>query len=226
MKILIAEDDAVSRKLLETQLKRWGYTVLVCQDGGEAWEVMQNEEAPMLAILDWMMPVIDGPEICKRIRGLNKASEPYLILLTSKEGSQNIVSGLEAGADDYITKPFDSPVLHARVRGGLRILELQSNLSRRVKDLEKALAEVKQLRGLLPICSYCKKVRDDNNYWKEVDTYLAENTATRLSHGFCPDCFEKHVKPQLDELDFIDEELGQVGGEIVEPPNRCDCNVP
>ncbi|HAV65366.1 MAG TPA: hypothetical protein DCY13_23700, partial [Verrucomicrobiales bacterium] len=102
---------------------------------------------------------------------------------------------------DYVLKPFDAAVLRARVDVGIRVLELQGKLSRRVTELEEALANVKRLQGLLPICSYCKRVRDDGNYWKQVDMYIAEHTEAKLSHGFCPDCFEVHVRPQMDEAE-------------------------
>ncbi len=200
MNILIAEDDAVSRRLLETHLQRWGHEVQSFADGQEAYDTIAGARAPLLAILDWMMPGLDGPDICRKLRQTEQNIHPYLVLLTSKEGSQSIVEGLKAGADDYVTKPFDAAVLRARVDVGLRVLRLQQKLSDRVTELEVALANVKRLQGLLPICSYCKRIRDDGNYWKQVDTYLAENTDAKLSHGFCPDCFEVHVRPQIDAL--------------------------
>jgi len=200
MNILIAEDDAVSRRLLETHLKRWGHEVQSYEDGQEACDVIARAETPLLSILDWMMPGMNGPDICRKLRQTEQIVHPYIVLLTSKEDSQSIVEGLKAGADDYVTKPFDAAVLRARVDVGLRVLRLQQKLSTRVTELEIALANVKRLQGLLPICSYCKRIRDDGNYWKQVDTYLAENTDAKLSHGFCPDCFEIHVKPQIDAL--------------------------
>lgn len=206
MKIIIAEDDALSRRLLETHLQRWGHEVLGFDDGLLALEAICRAGEPTLAILDWMMPGLDGPEICRRIRLDPAIAQPYLVLLTSKEGAQSTVEGLKAGADDYVTKPFDAGVLRARVDVGVRVLELQSKLARRVKELEDALANVKRLQGLLPICSYCKRVRNDGNYWQQVDMYIAEHTEAKLSHGFCPDCFETHVKPQMAALEDLIEE--------------------
>ena len=203
MKIIIAEDDVLSRRLLETHLQRWGHEVDAYADGAEALAAIRKAVTPAIAILDWMMPGLDGPEICRRVREDQSISQPYLVLLTSKEGSQSTVEGLKSGADDYVTKPFDAAVLHARVDVGIRVLELQSKLARRVKELEEALANVKRLQGLLPICSYCKRVRNDGNYWQQVDLYIAEHTEAKLSHGFCPDCFEVHVKPQMAELDAL-----------------------
>ena len=211
MKIVIAEDDALSRRVLETQLQRWGHEVVAFADGEQALAALQAGGQSVLAILDWMMPGLDGPEICRRIRGNQEIDQPYLVLLTSKEGTQSTVEGLSAGADDYVVKPFDASVLQARVNVGMRVLELQGKLARRVKELEEALANVKRLQGLLPICSYCKRVRNDGNYWQQVDAYITENTEARLSHGFCPDCFETHVKPQLAELN---EQLGEPAGSL------------
>jgi DNA-binding response OmpR family regulator len=113
---------------------------------------------------------------------------------------EDIVAGLAAGADDYITKPFDIQELRARVQVGLRIVELQESLSVRIKELEDALAQVKQLRGLLPICSYCKKIRDDQNYWQKVESYLSQHSEARVSHSVCPECYEQIVKPELEKL--------------------------
>ncbi len=129
MRILIAEDDPVSRRVLQAHLNRWGYEVLVTHNGREAWQALEQENAPQLAILDWMMPVMDGIEVVRRLREhRSQRSYVYAILLTAKSQKEDIVIGLEAGADDYLTKPFDASELHARVRTGRRILELQSQL--------------------------------------------------------------------------------------------------
>jgi DNA-binding response OmpR family regulator len=200
MKVLIAEDDTVSRRLLEATLIRWGYEVVVASDGVEAWEALQSDGAPSLAILDWMMPGLDGLEVCRRIRKMPSSTPPYLILLTAKGGREDLVTGLEAGANDYVTKPFNREELRARVQVGVRMVELQQHLADRVRALEEALARVKQLQGLLPICSYCKKIRDDQNYWQQVESYIAEHSQAQFSHSICPDCYEKLVKPELDQL--------------------------
>ena len=200
MKILIAEDDMVSRRLLEATLIKWGYEVVVTCDGAEAWEVFQQVAAPMLAILDWMMPSMDGIELCRKIRHALMPTPPYLILLTAKGRREDVVTGLRAGADDYVTKPFDREELRARVQVGMRIMELQQSLADRVNALEEALARVKQLQGLLPICSYCKKIRDDQNYWQQVESYISEHSEAQFSHSICPDCYERCVKPELEQL--------------------------
>ena len=128
MRILIAEDDPVSRRLLEATLRRWGNEPVVCRDGGEAWKVLQNEDAPKLLILDWMMPHLDGLELCRRVRKQSEEEYVYIILLTAKVEKEDIIEGLEAGADDYITKPFNMQELKVRLRAARRILELQEAL--------------------------------------------------------------------------------------------------
>jgi len=200
MRILIAEDDAVSRRRLEATLQKWGYEVLAVEDGLAAWEVLQGEMPPPLAILDWMMPGMDGIEVCRKVRERSPSRPLYIIVLTARGSREDVVAGLQAGGDDYVTKPFDREELHARVKVGLRVLQLQMNLADRVRELEEALARVKQLQGLLPICSYCKKIRDDQNYWQQVEGYISEHSEAVFSHGICPDCFEKFVKPELNKL--------------------------
>lgn len=128
MKVLIAEDDAVSRRLLEATLMRWGYEVIVTRDGNEAWQVLQQIDAPPLAILDWMMPGMDGVEICRMVRQHGDEPYIYLILLTTKSLKEDIIEGLDAGADDYLTKPFNPSELQVRLRAGTRIISLQADL--------------------------------------------------------------------------------------------------
>lgn len=200
MRILIAEDDAISRRVLEATLVKWGYEVVIANDGTEAWETLRSEGAPMLAILDWMMPGLDGPEVCKKLRQMAHPAPPYVILLTALTRKEDVVVGLQAGADDYLTKPFDRGELHARVQVGLRVLDLQRKLAERIAELEEALSRVKQLQGLLPICAYCKRVRDDQNYWQQVESYLTGHSEARFSHSICPECYSKVVLPELEEI--------------------------
>jgi sigma-B regulation protein RsbU (phosphoserine phosphatase) len=200
LRILVAEDDLVSRHALEGRLRKWGYEVAGFADGTSAWEALQAEDAPRLVILDWLMPGLDGIEICGKMRAEPHVRPAYIILLTARTGRENVIQGLDAGADDYVTKPFDFDELRARVQVGVRVVELQNALSERVRELEEALSRVKQLQGLLPICSYCKKIRDDRNYWQQVEGYISEHSEAQFSHGICPECFEKYVKPELESL--------------------------
>jgi sigma-B regulation protein RsbU (phosphoserine phosphatase) len=200
VRILIAEDDVVSRHLLETTLTKWGYEVVSTTDGIQAFDALSQPDAPSLAVLDWMMPGMDGAEVCRRARSLGAERLLYIILLTAKGRKEDIVQGLTAGADDYVIKPFDRSELKARISVGERILRLQAELATRVKELELALANVKLLQGLLPICCYCKKIRNDQNYWQQVDTYVADHSEAQFTHGICPECREKIVKPELERL--------------------------
>ena len=198
MEILVAEDDLVSRRALEATLARWGHPVVVVSDGSAAYDVLSRDRSPRLAILDWMMPGMDGPTVCRLVRANAGRQAPYLILLTARGAAEDRVAGLEAGADDYISKPFDRAELHARIKVGLRMLTLQRSLADRVAELEQALAQVKQLQGLLPICSYCKKIRDDQNYWQQVESYIGQHAEVKFSHGICPGCFDTVVKKQIE----------------------------
>ena len=200
MRVIIAEDDAVSRRILETLLRKWGHEVTITEDGEAAWDVLREPGAPSLAILDIMMPGIDGLEVCRRLRQLPNTIPPYVILLTANHGVREIVKGIEAGADDYLTKPYDRDELRVRLQVGVRIVELQTSLAERVGQLEVALAQVKQLEGILPICSYCKKIRNDVDCWEHVETYVTDHSEAEFSHGICPACFENTVKPQLESL--------------------------
>jgi len=132
------------------------------------------------------MPNMDGAELCRRVRSNPQAKYTYVILLTSLEGKEKYLEGMEAGADDFINKPFDRDTLAARIRVAERILALQD--------------EVKQLEGLLPICAYCKKIKDDENHWQHMETYISHRTEANFSHGICPECYQKHMVPQLEQL--------------------------
>ncbi len=199
--ILVADDDPVLRLIATTMLKRAGYAVTPVSDGQQALTLLTADEGPSLALLDWVMPRLDGPEVLRRVRAAQGSRPPYVILVTSRGGADDIVAGLDAGANDYLTKPVDEEELIARVRVGIRVLELQEALADRVRRLEEALGNVRRLQGLLPMCAYCKSIRDDRNYWQQVETYLSERSDVQFSHSYCPSCYEVHVRPQVEELE-------------------------
>jgi DNA-binding response OmpR family regulator len=148
-RILVAEDDPVSRKLISTRLANWGYEVVITNDGAEAMTVLRGPEAPSIAILDWTMPEMDGLEICRRVREVEKTI--YIILLTARGSKENIIEGLRAGADDYLVKPFDAEELQARILVGLRVMTLQETLVDRVKALEAASSAIESLKLQIPL---------------------------------------------------------------------------
>ena len=196
MKILIADDSRTVLGVLHTAMEKWGYEVVEAPDGREALRILLGKDAPRLAVLDWVMPGLTGPEVCRRIREFEAESPPYLILLTVMGKSRDVVAGFAAGADDYLAKPFDSDELRARVHVGVRVLKMQERLRHQVTELQEALDNVQRLEGMLPICSYCKKVRDDHDYWQQVETYMSKHAGVQFTHGICPDCIGKALKPQ------------------------------
>ena len=202
MKILVAEDDAVTRRMLVVTLERLGWDVITAEDGNAAWrvfETLKGKDAPEIAVLDWMMPGIEGIEICRRLHTTPGFELVYIILVTSRGGKEDLSYGLAAGANDYITKPFDPVELEARVRVGQRMVKLQTSLAARVTEVEAALAHVQRLQGLLPICSYCKKVRNEANYWEQVESYFTTHSDLDFTHSICPQCTEK----MLGEVDAL-----------------------
>jgi DNA-binding response OmpR family regulator len=199
MRILIAEDDPVTRRLLEGLLRSWGHEVSVSHDGACALERLQSADAPQLALLDWMMPGLDGPQVCRALRQRADSQSTYLILLTSRADRTDVIAGLEAGADDYLVKPFHPDELRARLNAGTRIVELQQRLASQVAELQKALDDVQRLSGLLPICSYCKAIRDDSNYWHRVEEYVSEHSTVKFSHGICPKCIDAAMKEAVED---------------------------
>jgi CheY-like chemotaxis protein len=198
--VLVADDEPVARAVVAAVLRKAGYDVRISRDGNEAWAELSGDKPPTLALLDWMMPGLDGPQIVERVRAQADRAPTYVILLTSRDQPADIVAGLRAGADDYVTKPPDEDELVARVNVGRRVVELQTALADRVRSLEEALANVKTLQGLLPMCAYCKAIRNDQNYWERVETYFHEHSGVQFSHSYCPSCYERFVKPQLEAL--------------------------
>jgi phosphoserine phosphatase RsbU/P len=200
VRVLIAEDDVVSREFLAFTLRGWGYEVVQAGDGGAAWQALAQPHPPRLAILDWMMPHLDGLELCAKIRRSPPHCGTYIILLTARGKPEDVVRGLRSGADDYLIKPFDREELRARLQVGQRVSDLQAKLTAHVRELQAALRSVRKLQGLLPICAYCKKIRNDQNYWQQVEAYISEHTQAQFTHGICPECFEKIAPHDLEKL--------------------------
>ncbi|MCX5819363.1 MAG: response regulator transcription factor [Deltaproteobacteria bacterium] len=196
MRILIAEDDFTSRTVLTAVLKKQGHEVMAMVNGTEAWQALQQPDSPKLAILDWMMPEIDGPEVIRRVRALQTDRPPYIIMLTTKGDKADIIAGLEAGANDYLAKPFDPGELRARIEVGRRLVEMQDALAAKVEELRQAFDQIKTLRGIVPICANCKKIRDDQGYWNQVEVYVRDHTEAEFSHGICPECM-KELYPEF-----------------------------
>ena len=196
MRVLIADDDPVAAMAVSRSMSNWGFETTVVHDGLAAWEHLTSSDPASLAIVDWEMPGLEGPELCRRVRSDTERAHLYLILLTARNSSTDLVAGLEAGADDYLIKPVDLNELKARVQVGVRVVSLQARLAEEVAELQATLDNVRRLRGLLPICAYCKRIRDDRNYWQRVEVYVSEHTDATFTHGICPSCLEG-AKAQL-----------------------------
>lgn len=185
MKVLIAEDDMVASRVLEAALRKLGHEALVANDGESAWKILQTESVRTV-VSDWQMPRLDGLDLCRRVRK-REGDYVYFILLTHMEASEkNLGEATDAGVDDFLAKPINSTQLWMRLRVAERILGFTT--------------EVRQLESFLPICGYCKKVRDDQNYWQQIEEYINTRTGTNFSHGVCPECIEKVLRPQLAKL--------------------------
>ena len=201
LQVLVADDEPVSRTVVGAMLKKAGYVVTYAPDGEQAWQRLDSPTAPTLALLDWEMPGLQGPEVIERIRSKQSQTPTYVILLTSRDSSADIVRGLRAGADDYVTKPANEDELVARVNVGARVVRLQAALADRVRSLEEALANVKALQTLLPMCAYCKSIRNDQNYWEKVETYFTQHSNVSFTHSYCPNCYDRYVLPELEALE-------------------------
>ncbi len=198
MKILIAEDDYTSRLMLQVILEKWKYKVVTAENGTEAWDLLQENEQPQIAILDWEMPEMDGLEVCQKARALDRENPIYIIMLTGRNTTNDIVDGLDAGADDYITKPFDENELRARVRVAERMVRIQESLTNTVEELTQALDHVDTLQGILPICMHCHCIRSDNEAWQKLEKYIETHTMAKFSHSICPDCLSEHYSDESD----------------------------
>jgi phosphoserine phosphatase RsbU/P len=192
MRILVAEDDALFRRLVQ-QVLAPEHEIVLAEDGGQAWAMLQAPEHPPLAILDWVMPVMSGPQICRMVREHPQLSQIYLMLLTAKNSAPDVVSGLRAGADDYVTKPFIPEELRARVRIGERLLQLEFSHHCQAAELHQAREREARLQKLLPMCPRCGKIRSEPEYWQSVDTYVREHRNRAAELSACELCFHPHA---------------------------------
>ena len=195
MKVLVVEDDTVSRELICAQLKKLTYDPVPTRNGKEAWDSFQAADF-RLVITDWMMPVMDGLELTRRIRAEKQRKYTYVVLVTAVDRTIGFLEGLNAGADDFISKPSTIEELQIRLRVADRILALQS--------------EAQQLSRLLPLCPKCKRIHNGNGHWQQAESYLMRRTEAQFSHGICPDCVEKVLKPQLER--YQEERRRAAGG--------------
>ena len=186
MKILAVEDDAVARAVLRQALRYLRHECIEASDGEGAWELLQKDPVRVV-VSDWMMPRVDGLELCRRIRGQVGHEYVYFILLTGRDATEeNRTAAADAGVDDFLTKPLDRIELWTRLRVAERILRYTT--------------QVRQLEEMMPICSYCKKIRADQDYWQQLEGYISERTGSDFSHSVCPDCYERVMIPQLTRL--------------------------
>ena len=182
MNVLVAEDDAVTRQLLVALLAAAGHKATAVENGRDAWDAWLLAK-PRVVISDWQMPEVDGLELCRRLRARRGEHYTYFVLLTARSGKESYLTAMEAGIDDFITKPVDPDELKARLTVAERILGLRE--------------ELHALEGLLPICSYCKRIRNDRDQWTSLEGYIEKRSKAEFSHGICPDCYVRYVEPQL-----------------------------
>ena len=186
MKILAVEDDPVARRVLRQALTKLGHEVLEAGDGEEGLDVLAREKVRVI-VSDWVMPNLDGLGFCRTVRERPGEDYVYFILLTSLTAStENEREAADAGVDDFLNKPLDVNELWMRLRVAERILQFST--------------QVRTLEAFLPICSYCKKVREDSNYWTQIESYINTRTGTDFSHSVCPDCYQRVVVPELAKL--------------------------
>jgi CheY-like chemotaxis protein len=212
--ILIVDDQEADVSLLEQMLRGAGYvSIASTRDPHEVCELHRKNRYDLI-LLDLHMPGLDGFQVMEGLKEIETGS--YLPVLVITAQPDHKLRALKAGAKDFVSKPFDLAEVLIRVYNMLevRLLHLETKkLYDRVeaanRELTQALSEVKVLRGILPICSYCKKIRDDKDYWHSVEGYISNRTDAQFSHGFCPECFEKHVKPQLDAMERPENPGGQ-----------------
>ena len=192
IRILIADDDQDVLYATSRIVKSGGYEVLNASTGSECLETARRQR-PDLILLDVMLPDAEGTEICRQIKADPVLRGTFVVLISGKKtASDERADGLNFGADGYIVRPISNRELLAWVNALVRILKAERERDRLISELTEALAKVKTLSGMLPICSHCKKIRDDKGYWNHVETYIRQHSEVEFSHGICPECLKKH----------------------------------
>jgi DNA-binding response OmpR family regulator len=200
IKILIVDDDPDLLFATARIIKSAGYEVLTASSAGQCMEFVKNN-CPDLILLDVILADADGQAICRQIKADPGLKNIFVVLISgTKTDSAEQADGLDIGADGYIARPVTNRELLARINAMVRILKAERERDRLILQLEAALAKVKKLSGLLPICSGCKKIRDDNGYWNQIEQYIKEHSDAKLSHGICPECAER-LYPDLNIYD-------------------------
>ena len=188
--ILIVDDVPHNLQVLGEILDKAGYEVAAAMGGREGLAAVERER-PELILLDVMVPELDGFAVCRELQGRETSREIPVIFLTARVGSEAIVEGFEAGAVDYITKPVNRGELLARVKLHLELVAARRELERQNAALKSALEEIQTLRGIIPICSHCKRIRDDEGIWKQIELYIQQHSEATFSHGLCPKCMDE-----------------------------------
>lgn len=202
MLIYVADDDEINLRLIKAVLGQAGFTNMKLYFSGKSMMDELTHNRPDLLLLDIMMPGFSGYEVLEWIKQDPQLSDIPIIMITAASLDDNmepLARSFELGAMGFISKPFSNLELVQRVKSALR-------MEKQRQALEQAARQIRSLEKLLPICSYCKKIRADKNYWQEVEGYISEHTDTMFSHSICPDCYETHVKPQLESLRHEHEE--------------------
>lgn len=197
--ILIVDDNPQNLQVIANTLNKNGYNPAVFLNGKQALEFLESEK-PSLILLDVMMPEMDGYELCRRIKSNDSVKNIPIIFLTAKAGAENIIEAFKGGAVDYVSKPFNTVELLARIKTHVTIQKIQEKLINKNAELQEALDEIKTLRGIFPICSNCKKIRNDKGYWDELELYLSNHTHVKLIHGLCPECLAREFPEEQKEI--------------------------
>lgn len=189
-KVLVVDDNAANIDVILTFLEGDGYDLSIATSGEMALKIARHS-VPDLILMDVMMPGMDGYETCRELKADPVTAQIPIIFVTAKKEMADVVNGFRSGGVDYISKPFRQEEMQSRVSTHISLRKMILAQERLIKQLNDALAEVNTLRGLLPICSYCKKIKDEKGKWKKLERYLREHSGAKFSHGICDECFKK-----------------------------------